>query len=232
MPKSKTRRSKARGRSKISPADSQLVQFSKATGSDTTVVAEDSRQKPQNFNIVQRPPKNWLTMTYWTKLMYDIQFNNSTSTPTETNVYFTLSNFSGYTSIVAAFDQYCIYAITATITLAGNATSYTTPVGVYTAVDYDNTNTIGKAGIQALSSCDFAQVSMTNSSTRFLRPCVAPVVFNTASAFNGSGISRLWIDAAYVNVPHYGFRSVVNPSASQQPMEVNFTAIVGWRNNI
>jgi hypothetical protein len=164
--------------------------------------------------------------------MYDIQFNNSTTVPTETNVYFVLSNFSSTSSYVSCFDQYCIYAITATVSLASSATAYTTPVGLYTAIDYDNTAAIGKTDVLALSTCQFSQVSMTNTSTRFIRPCIAPVIYNTSSAFNGTGVSRSWIDVASANVPHYGWRSIVNPSASQQPMEVNFSAIIGWRNTI
>jgi hypothetical protein len=228
----KNRRSRGKRRSKNSSVDSQIVQFARASGSDTTIVPEDMHQRTQNFNIVQRPPKNWLTQTYWTKLMYDFNFTNSTSIVTETNVYFPLSNFQDYSSFTSCFDQYCIYAITVTISLLSSATSYTTPIGVYTAIDYDNTASIGKAGIMGLSTCNFSQVSMSNTTSRFFRPCIAPVIYNTASAFNGTGVSRSWLDVASVNVPHYGWRSVVNPSASQQPLEVNVTAMVGWRNTI
>jgi len=207
MPR-KGRRASRRNKSSHSgsSADSQIVQFARATGAATTVIREDLKQRPQNFSLVQHPPKNWLTMTYWTKLMYDLTITTNTSTQVETNIYFTLNNFSGYSSIVSAFDQYAIYAITVSLSLASNATSYTTPAGIYTAIDYDNTTTIGKQGIQALSSCAFGVISQDDSIVRTLRPCIAPVVNNTASAFNGNSVARGWCDAGYVNIPHYGFR--------------------------
>jgi len=211
--------------------DSQLVSFARATGSGTTVVKSDTRSKPQNFNIVQNPPPNWLTMTYWTKAMYDATYTTSTSVINEQNQSFLASSFTLPSGIFSTFDQFCIYEITVTITLASNATSYTTPVQVVTAIDYDNVASLGAySEMYAYGTCQQSMITIENSLVRSLRPCVAPVLFG-GTLSSATGISRSWVDsAASSTVQHYGFRLIMKPTASSVPVEVLFTGLFGFRN--
>jgi len=218
--------------SKLPDVDKQMSDYASMTGSTTVRIPEDYRQRRQNFNIVQRPPKNWQTQVHWVRLSYDLTFSTSTSVAVENNYYFIISNFENYSSVLAAFDQYCVYEVSMAIGFQSSATSYTTVVNLATAIDYDNTTTIGLTGIQAYSSYNMCVISQGTSLLREVRPCIATVINNTASAFNGNGIARSWIDSAYTNIPHYGMRTVAKSTQSAQVLEVSFSALVGLRNNI
>jgi hypothetical protein len=228
--KARQNKSSSRGES----AEMAMIDLARATGSTTVVIREDRQQRRQNFNIVLSPPKNWMTQSYWARLSTDVQYTTSTSADSEENISFTLNAFSGYSSLVAAFDQYCIESITVTISIAGTSSTSanSSPINIYTAIDYDNTNTIGRSGIQTYSSSQLSTVSQGTSVVRFLRPCVATILNNSASAFNANGIARSWVDSAYVNVPHYGFRSVFEATFNAQKLEYAIAAMVGFRNSI
>jgi hypothetical protein len=218
--------------SMLPDVDKQMSDYASMTGSTTVRIPEDYRQRRQNFNIIQRPPKNWQTQVHWVRLSYDLTVITSTSVAVETNFYFIISNFENYSSILAAFDQYCIYDVSMSVAFQSNAASYTTVVNFASAIDYDNTNAIGLTGIQAFSSYNMSAISQGTSLLREVKPCIATVVNNTFSAFNGNGVARSWIDSAYTNVPHYGLRTVAKASQSAQVLELSFSALIGLRNNI
>jgi hypothetical protein len=209
-----------------------MSDYASLTGSTTVRIPEDYRQRRQNFNIVQRPPKNWQTQIHWVRLSYDLTFFTSTSVAVENNYYFIISNFENYSSVLAAFDQYCIYEVSMGISFQSSANSYTTVVSLASAVDYDNTTNIGLTGIQAYSSYNMTAISQGTSLVREVKPAIATVLNNTGSVFSGNGIGRAWIDSAYTNVPHYGLRTVAKASQNSQVLEVSFSALIGLRNNI
>jgi len=132
----------------------------------------------------------------------------------------------------STFDQFCIYEVTATISLASSATSYTTPVQVVTAIDYDNVNTLGAySELYSFGTCQQSMITQGTSLVRTLKPCVAPVLFG-GTLSSATGISRSWVDsAANSTVQHYGFRLIIKPTASSVPVEVAFTALFGFRNS-
>jgi hypothetical protein len=185
------------------------------------------------MNIVQSPPKQLSNQIVWTKFKTDQQISVSNISTTETNVDFTAAAFSGAANFLAAFDQYCIHSVI--ITMSSNA-NVTTPFRVWTALDYDSTSVIGKNGILAFSNCCFASLAGggDTSHERLLYPCVAPQVTGTSFLPQAGGVGRLWLDSAYPNIIHYGFRSIVDTwvNVSTQAIEITYTAVFGFRNGI
>jgi len=225
---------KGKGKKRNMSVDEQMIDMARATGSTTNVLREDFLQRRQDFNLVQTPPKNWMTSIHWYRMNYDGNISTSTSGPVESNFAFTISLFNNYSAILGAFDQYCIYSITVTLSVAGQAGiyAYTNPIQVYTAIDYDNVSNIGVGGIQGFSSQNVATISIGSSLVRTVKPCIATVINNTASAFNGNGIARAWVDSAYTNIPHYGLRMIIKPTNNASSLEYSVSALCGFRNNI
>jgi hypothetical protein len=218
--------------SKLPDIDKQMSDYASMTGSTTVRIPEDYRQRRQNFALVQRPPKGWQTDITWVRLSYDTTLSTSTSVVAENNYYFTISGFENSSSYLAAFDQYCIYSITMGVAMQSSGSTYTTTVQFATAIDYDNITNVGLGGIQAFASYNMCNLSQVTSLVREVKPAIATVVNNSASAFNGNGISRAWLDSAYTNIPHYGIRTLAKASSSSVVLEISFSAIVGLRNNI
>jgi len=188
----------------------------------------------QNFNIVQTPPKQLSNQIYWAQLSTDDLISLSSVAVTEANVGFTPSTFQGFTGLAAAFDQYCIYAVS--ITFASLVVEASFPaVQCYTAIDYDSTTNIGKAALEAFSSFNYTSLGAggQDSLVRFVKPCIAPQVTSSNLPVPG-GIARAWLDSAYPSVTHYGLRNIFDIYSASVTNAVHrvYTAIVGFRNNI
>jgi len=207
-------------------ANSHLI-----TGSTTTRVAADYTRRPQNFNIVQTPPRNMSNQIYWAQLSYDTQFNVSGTVVSENNFYFRLADFTSASSLATVFDQYCIYGVTMSFSLV-NAVN---PIlRLYTALDYDSASAIGLSALQGYSSYEQCMLSTSTSHLRFVKPCLAPTISSTTPTDQSALVSRQWLDSNYTSIPHYGIRSIVGIAgvSSTQALEVSVTAICGFRNNI
>jgi hypothetical protein len=185
------------------------------------------------MNVVQTPPRQLSNQIFWTKFKTDQQISVSNISVTETNIDFFAGGFPGTASFLACFDQYCIHSIV--ITLSSNS-NVSTPFRVWTALDYDSVSSIGKAGILAFSNCCFASIAGggDTSHERLLYPCIAPQLTGTSSLPQAGGVGRCWIDSAYPNIQHYGFRSIVDlwVNESTLAVEMTFTAVFGFRNGI
>lgn len=225
MPKSK--RSKGRKGGSRNP-DQTIINSHKATGSTTNMVTSDMTFSRQNFNIIQRPPKNFLTMTYWAEISYDVILASSSSGPTEQNVYFAASSFPEFTDFSSCFDQYCIYSVTATyVNISGGVQR------LLTAIDFDSVDPKGKTGIQGFASYNLTVFSNTGGTSlvRYLKPCIAPQVTSSNLPVAG-GIARAWLDVGYANVQHYGLRQLVDQSTNgSSVINASYTAVFGFRNN-
>jgi hypothetical protein len=233
MPPKKMKNRKESGKSPNSSAtDSIIINSAKSSGSATSVVKSDLTNRPQNFNIVQKPPKQIGNQIYWVKLSYGYQTTVGSSLPTESNFYFTLNSFQGYNNFTSAFDQYCMYSVTASV-LPQLVTSTTGNVVCYSAIDYDNNNTIG-TGIQSYSSFNSTVLNNSDSLIRFVKPCISTVLSGSSGVgVFGSGIGRAWVDCAATSIPHYGLRfyflSTIGGTAT---INFEFSAVIGFRNSI
>jgi len=221
---------KGSGRGGKGNVDAMIVNSHKATGTTTNVVRSDLSSRRQNFNIVSPPPKNFFTQTFWCELTIDTQFSVNAISIGEANQLFTAALFPGTTAFLAAFDQYCIYMVTATYSLIQSADLI---VRIYTAIDYDSVTNIGKSGIQQFSTFNYTSLTQNDSLVRVVKPCIAPQVTSSNLPVPG-GIGRAWLDSGFPNVSHYGIRNVIDVGASSiaNIINVSYTAVFGWRNNI
>jgi len=222
------------GSSSGSATDRLIVASAKATGSTTNIVKSDLVLRRQNFNLVQRPPKQLSNQTFWCKMSSDDLLSLSSTSTTEANVIFAGNSFSAFAAAASFFDQYCIYSVTVTLSSLLVESSYPA-VQCYTAIDYDSVANIGKAALEGYSSFNYTSLGSggQDSLIRFIKPCIANQVTSSNVPVPG-GVSRQWIDIAYPAVQHYGFRCILDTFGSSVTNAVHrvFTAVLGFRNNI
>jgi hypothetical protein len=198
--------------------------------------ASDLSRRVQNFALVQTPPRNFLTTPHWVQVNWSSANNAiATSGITQINLAFALGNIDAVSAYTAIYDQYCIYAvkIRALATAETGLSGYTGRIA--TAIDYDNISTLsGLAALEDYGSVVESEFEPAMSYERFIKPCVAPTVWNgSASVVNAYGISRMWLDSASASVPHYGYRSIFSGNVTSG-LGVDFfvTYILGFRNNV
>jgi hypothetical protein len=214
----------------------EFINSHKLTGSTTTIVRSDLVSKPQNFNIVQRPPKNFFTQTFWTQLSSaDNIAVSSTSAVVEANVSPAANGFPGAAAFLAAFDQYCMYSCVMTVSYVQENSAVTSSVQnvvVSTALDYDNVANIGISVIKGFSTFSEALLAPNTSIVRFVKPAINTSQY-AGSGVQQSGVQRSWIDSAFNSINHYGFRLILGITpVSTVSVNVSFTAVFGFRNGI
>jgi len=183
-----------------------------------------------------RPPINYRSQIVWTEATYSDQISVSGVLGfTERNYQFTCNSSTTLSAMRTIYDQYCIYAAVVRVTpeiVAGTAYAGR----LVTAIDYDNVNALGSfSAIANFSNALVETVVPGMSMERFVKPCVAPAVYDTGSAtFTGYGTGRLWLDSANGTIPHFGLRfGVSNPvSPLAYTIDITTTLIVGFRNSI
>jgi hypothetical protein len=176
------------------------------------------------------------TQTFWTQLSTENTLGTSTSAVTENNVSFQANGFPGAAAYLAAFDQYCIYAVVLTISyLQENSivTSSVQNVRVHTALDYDNQTNIGLPALQSFSTYSAAEMSPNTSVLRYVKPCLSGTIQGGGGARNAASIERSWIDSATNDILHYGVRIILGQTVlSTVSVTIGFSAVFGFRNGI
>jgi len=225
MPPKRMNRSKKQKGSK--PVDRELINSIKATGSTTSTVASDLIDRRQNMNLVQTPPKQIGNQIYWIKEIVTNTFATSTTTWVENNVAFTLSGLNDYTSLVAVFDQYCIYSIAASFHVDGNSSTGVS-ASLLTALDFDNVSNLGPTGIVGFSNCSETLIGPSTSLVRYLKPCIALAAYT--GTFTGYATQRSWLNCTSATVNHYGLRCIALQCAATFNIRVSYEYTVGFRN--
>jgi hypothetical protein len=221
------RKGKSTRKSKREPVNvDSLIMRSNKGGPLTITVPEDLASAPRSWSFTQKPPKNFLGQTHWFQGTLTSTVNTGTTGPTETNQLFYLSLFDVGSGIAAAFDQYAFYCVTVTVTPGTNISIGTNP-RVWSAIDYDNVNNIGVAGIQAFGSCTCTTLSNNSSVERFVKPCVDPSLYA-----GGYGAGRFWVDSGSPTVQHFGVRLIFEPTNSNEGMNITIKAVIAARSNI
>jgi hypothetical protein len=196
----------------------------------------DLSRRAQNFALVQAPPRNFLTLPHWVQINWSSANNAiATSGITQINLAFALGNVDSVAAYTAIYDQYCMYAvkIRALATAETGLQGYTGRIA--TAIDYDNISTLsGLAALEDFGSVVESEFEPGMSYERFIKPCVAPTVWNgSASIVNAFGIARMWLDSASSSTPHYGYRSIFSGNTvSGLGVDFFVTYILGFRNNV
>jgi len=203
-----------------------------AAPASVVTVSQDFKPKIPSWQLTQKPPMNIRSMLYWVQENVQTNFSVSSST-VESNYAFQISAINAVSSYLAIFDQYCIYAVYVRLIPNSEYPTSGTLGSLATAIDYDNVNNLGSwSGIQDYGTVNVTQVESGVSVERYLEPCAAPALYNSAGAFTGFGVGRFWLDSANSGIPHYGFRTYVNGSTINYTMLVNVTYILGFRNTV
>jgi len=222
--------SKGKGKGRVNAVDVGLVNMAKSTGSNTEVISNDLTSRRQNFNLVQTPPKNFLSQIHWVRqsVVQPSTYSTSTTIVSENNFAFALNSITNVSSFTTVFDQYCIYAVTMTISY-GNSNSSGQPITIYSAIDYDNTSNIGLSGISAFGDCNQCSVTPVTSLVRMVKPAVALAAYT--GSFGGFSTSRLWLDCNSTTIQHYGIRTIAAITPVVLTFSIEFSLIIGFRNS-
>jgi len=236
MPKGKKKKGKGGGKS---GGDRMVLKqlvtsHPGAAKADVNDVPEDYTSAPQNFNLVQHPPKNMRKQIHWIEGTSRTQFSTSAiGAVVENNLVLTFSAIPDSASYVAVFDQYCMYAAVMRLMLQTPVmVSTTVPGRLHTALDFDNVNNIGSENaIQQFSTCNTTELVGGKAVERVIKPTLAPAIW-AGGAFSGYGVSRMWLNSSAPGIPHYGFRVLHAGGNVALTIDVIITYIVGLRNNI
>jgi len=235
------RRARQNKRSGSRNVDNDIVQshHSAARGDVLFDAADISRKRP-SWQLIQSPPRNFLTMPHWVQSSFTS--SNSLSAGggvVEQNFAFTLSQFPDAASLTALFDQYCIYSVIARATIdvsAAQASAGGSYGRLHTAIDYDSNGALASETlIERFGSCSSSELVLGKSYERFVKPVCALITgASNATTNTGAAMERCWINNVFTTVPHFGVRflTVGNQSATSPVLNFFCTAVVGLRNNV
>jgi hypothetical protein len=188
-----------------------------------------------SWRLTQSPPRQFLNQICWVQGKTNNIVTISNTVPTEQNYQFSLSDVADLAGLAGFFDQYCIYSVTVSISaiFEGAGSTLYSFGSVVTAIDYDNVASLGsQASLLAFGSSVTTDLNPGQAIQRYLKPCVAPALYNAAASFSGYGVERMWIDSSVRTVPHYGFRSFFTAntvSGNSVAFDINY--VFGFRNN-
>lgn len=132
----------------------------------------------------------------------------SVTVETFTSYTFTLSALPDSTEFTALFDQYRIMQVRIEFTPLFTDTSATVAYPpIYTAIDYDDANSVTGAQIN-----EYDSVMFTPTGTYFERifvPRIALAAYSGAFTSFGQPKAGFWIDCASPSVVHYGLKTVL-----------------------
>jgi len=198
-------------------------------------VKDDMTRAPVARSIIGlRMPVSQQTQIHWFQTSYQPAATlNASNLLTEFNQSFSLGQTGLVTPIAALFDQYAIFAVyvRVIINVSSNASS-TASLEYVTAIDFDNINPVGNFGnLQTYSTSTTTELSAVQE--RYIEPCNAPALYS-GSAFSHFGQDRMWVDAANVSTPHYGFRCIVAPigAGATGSITLEITTVICARNVI
>jgi len=211
MPSSRrSKRSSGTTKKSGNPVDHLIARSHVATSSANRVsVPADFTQRPIRMNITQSPPKNLLNQIHWIQQSVTLRSSGVVSGGNvEDNWSFKLSDLNQYSTIVALFDQFCIYSVVFNVIISPSSGAVSNNLGrLTTAIDYDSIGNLGsEVTVQQFSSAQTVEVTSGLAVQRYVKPCVTPGVYVVAGT--GYAVGRCWLDQASNgdSVPHYGVR--------------------------
>jgi hypothetical protein len=207
----------------------EIIDSAKPSGSMTSTVRTDVSYKRQNMNLIQTPPKSLGNRIWWQRSSLISTITASTSL-NESNFVFLFNNLQGYSSLVAVFDQYCIYSVTlvfSILSVNNSTTNVSSNVILFTAIDYDNVANVGLNGIVQYETCEQSTLTLAGSSLiRYVKPCLDPITYQS-----NYGSSRLWVDSASPGALWYGLRCITQAmTAGSAVVQVEQIYTLGFRN--
>jgi len=219
-----------------SNVDRDIVRGLRVAGSnDLITVKNDLTTRPLGGIITQSPPKNIRSKIYWMqvsqKLFSAIAISNSIETYGAFS--FQLSDVANYTFYSNIFDDYCLYAVDATICINGTTTNAAGITGeLCTAIDFDSA--VAPGSYNELAEYATAQQCKMNYGrcvTRFIKPCNTGAMYS--GTFTSYNVGRYWVDCNSPSVQHYGLKcAFTGNNVSSLTYDLIATYIFGFRNTI
>jgi len=215
-------------------AKGRRVKSSGGTGSSSVsgtapAARADLRVKPpSNTNVPNSVPRSVSNQVVWDVVKIDGTQVNSTSAPTEFNFNASLSAHPQASSWQALFDQWTVPQFSVSYQAMTPPGLTTAPPRLYTALDFDNTNTIGTiTAIEDYSTSSCLELQPQSKIVRSIKPCTKPVNIGTTS-----GVARMWIDSGTPSAVFYGIRSMMSASGAQVTVSTTLTIWFAFRNQI
>lgn len=199
-----------------------------ATGTAPSSRADLKVRPPSMTNVPTSVPRSIPNQVVWDVVKLDSVIINSTSAPTETNFNASLSAHPQASSWQALFDQWTVPQFSVSFQSMTPPGLTTAPPRLYTALDFDNSNTIGTIqAIEDYSTSACSEMQPLARVVRSVKPCTKPVNIGTTS-----GVTRMWIDSGTPSATFFAIRSIVSASGAQCQISVTQTIWFAFRNQI
>lgn len=189
------------------------------------VNSADLRIKPLRSTAPARVPRNIRSSVVYDIVKFRQVVTTSTSSGTETNFSFSLSQHPQGATWALLFDQWCIPQVSVSFYDESNTTI--TPIELHTAIDFDSTGSIG--GL--IDSYDNASVDVLTNQKVVTRSC-HPCNKTRGGTSDSSTVVRTWIDSAAPTNAWYGIRSYCPAIAVAGTMLVEQTIWYAFRGRI
>jgi hypothetical protein len=173
--------------------------------------SEDLRIKPpDNRNVPTRVPRLIQSVITWDVVKLTTVITTATGGVTEINFSFSMNSHPQVASWTALFDQWTIPQASISFESQMPPGATIAPCVLYTAIDFDSTNSLGSAGaLQDFSSCRAVTMTPQTSFVRSVRPTVK-VAVQTAGSIVSASTERTWVDSAQPSTIFLGIRSLAS----------------------
>jgi len=148
----------------------------------------------------------------------DYTLSQAAITPAFLSFNFSLDQLAQYASFTTLFDQYRFEEVQVIIrpmyTFIGAALSTVRVPMLYSVIDYDDNATPGTlAVLQEYSNCAISEAETTVAT---FTPHIAMAAYDGSVFTSFANRSKVWIDAAYPSVKHYGVKMGCDGGVSGQ----------------
>lgn len=192
-----------------------------------------STNKPFRMESIARPMRSDPIYTVTKRVVAYGLANSSASVETFTANGITLNGFNGYSSLVAAFDQYrfetCEFEFLPRLTVNDGVVAN---AGVFVSVvDYDDITNLTSTN-QALSYPNAQLWTGDPGKRNLLRHRFVPRIAMAAyqGAFSGyANLAQQWCDTGTPGIAHYGVKSAWSVTSTALTMDMVVTATISFR---
>jgi hypothetical protein len=195
-------------------------------------ILNDLRVRPPGVGITQSPPMNYRDNILWIEDNVDITTNYTSGGTVFVGTQFALTDMFTLPLFAALYDQYCIYSVTARFMFEFSNTG-ATPGEFLSAIDFDSATTpTGPGALENYSTFEVMSITQGCCQTRFVQPCVTPLVFQGATIITSYSVARQWIDSADTAIPHFGLKYGIRGNQQAVIGKCYLSYVVGYRNKL
>lgn len=210
-PKNNKRAVSRRARQNKSPNGGDSI----ASAKPTTALWSVYSGRPPFFNNVMRLDSKAHRFVQTTNLGVVITSSNSLSVAYSKS--FSSADITQFSSFSAIFDQYKISLIEVWLSPSNNgvitATGISGSAQLYTITDYDDANSLSTPANAMNYTNVMVASAYADGHYRRWRPHIAVAAYGGAFT-QFKNVPADWIDVASTSVQHYGFKSIVEPTAT------------------